>query len=79
MPTISKNSYQPNSRAESLSILDQYRNEITERQYQTLYSAISGMAIEGLFVDSVAIDNMVKVLNGRMTREEYRHKFISQK
>jgi hypothetical protein len=79
MSSTSKNTHQPKSRVESLSILDQYRNQITERQYKTLYSAVSGMAIEGLFIDSTTIDNMVKVLNGRMTREEYRNKFILQK
>ena len=57
------------SLAESLAILDKYKYELTEEQYQQNKSVISSFAIENMYLNEKNILNLIKVDNGANPKE----------
>lgn len=57
------------SLAESLAILDKYKSELTEEQYQQNKSVISSFAIENMYLNEKNILNLIKVDNGANPKE----------
>lgn len=60
----------PSSKAESIAILDEYRDRLTPEQYRNIERAIGHLAIEGMFADRVEIDRSVRAETGEITHEE---------
>ncbi|MGD9971261.1 MAG: hypothetical protein AB7S65_12535 [Sulfuricurvum sp.] len=60
----------PSNKAESIAILDEYRDRLTPEQYRNIERAIGHLAIEGMFADRVEIDRAVRAETGKITHEE---------
>lgn len=60
----------PISKAESISILDEYKNKLTPDQYRNIERAIGHLSIEGMFPNRVEIDRSVRTVTGEITREQ---------
>lgn len=60
----------PTSKAESIAILNEYRDRLTLEQYRNIERAIGHLAIEGMFADRVEIERAVRVETGETTHEE---------
>lgn len=60
----------PTSKAESIAILNEYRDRLTPEQYRNIERAIGHMAIEGMYLERDIIDRLVRVQTGVITQEE---------
>lgn len=61
----------PTSRAECIMILDEYRDRLTPEQYRGIEHAIGHHAIDGMFLDRVEIDRIVRLELGEITKKQY--------
>ncbi|MBP6714853.1 hypothetical protein [Aliarcobacter cryaerophilus] len=52
------------SLAESLAILDKYKSDLTDEQYQQNKSVISSFAIENMYLNEKNILNLIQLDNG---------------
>ena len=50
--------------AESLAILDKYKDDLTEEQYKQNKSVISSFAIESMYLNEKNILNLIQIDNG---------------
>ncbi|KLE06033.1 hypothetical protein O8C74_03855 [Aliarcobacter butzleri] len=50
--------------AESLAILDKYKDDLTEEQYKQNKSVISSFAIENMYLNEKNILNLIQIDNG---------------
>ncbi len=65
MATIHTTTYpEVYSLAESLAILDRYKSDLTDEQYQQNKSVISSFAIENMYLNEKDILNLIKIDNG---------------
>lgn len=60
----------PTSKAESIAILDEYRNRLTPEQYRNIERAIGHLAIEGMYLNQKNIELAVRGETGEITEEE---------
>lgn len=58
------------NKEESLSILNQYRNEISQKHFNILKNTIGSFAIEDIFLTKEDIEESIKVYRGETTHEE---------
>jgi hypothetical protein len=58
------------SLAESLAILDKYKYELTEEQYQQNKSVISSFAIENMYLNEKDILDGIKMQQTKITADE---------
>lgn len=64
------------SLAESLAILDKYKSDLTEEQFNNIKSVISSFAIESMYLNEKDILDGIKIQKGEATADEL---IISQK
>ena len=62
--------YQPKSLSESLVILKEYKDTLSNDKYASIESTIRGEAIEHLYCDRIDIEMLVKLAKGEVTYEE---------
>ena len=58
------------SLAESLAILDKYKSDLTDEQYQQNKSVISSFAIENMYLNEKDILDGIKIQKGEATADE---------
>lgn len=56
--------------AESLAILDKYKDDLTEEQFNNIKSVISSFAIESMYLNEKDILDGIKILKGEATADE---------
>lgn len=56
--------------AESLAILDKYKDDLTEEQFNNIKSVISSFAIEGMYLNEKDILDGIKIQKGEATADE---------
>ncbi|MDN5086194.1 hypothetical protein O8C74_03830 [Aliarcobacter butzleri] len=56
--------------AESLAILDKYKDDLTEEQYKQNKSVISSFAIESMYLNEKDILDGIKIQKGEVTADE---------
>ena len=69
----------PRTKAESMAILDEYRDRLTPEQYRNIERAIGHMAIEGMYLERDIIDRLVRVQTGVITQEEAKAEIFGTK
>ena len=62
--------YQPKSLSESLAILKEYKDTLSQDKYASIESTIRGQAIAHNYCDRFDIELMVKQAKGEVTYEE---------
>ena len=62
--------YQPKSLSESLAILKEYKDTLSNDKYASFESTIRGQAIEHLYCDRFDIEMLVKLAKGEVTYEK---------
>lgn len=62
--------YQPKSLGESLAILREYQDELSQDKYASIESTIRGQAIEHLYCDRFDIELLIKQAKGEITYDE---------
>lgn len=60
----------PSDKAESIAILNEYRDRLTPEQYRNIERAIGHMAIEGMYLDRKNIELAIRGETGEITEEE---------
>jgi len=58
------------SLAESLAILDKYKSDLTEEQFNNIKSVISSFAIESMYLNEKDILDGIKIQKGEATADE---------
>lgn len=56
--------------AESLAILDKYKDDLTEEQFNNIKSVISSFAIESMYLNEKNILDGIKIQKGEATADE---------
>lgn len=56
--------------AESLAILDKYKSDLTEEQFNNIKSVISSFAIESMYLNEKDILDGIKIQKGEATADE---------
>ncbi|MFY4817938.1 hypothetical protein ACOTWJ_06895 [Aliarcobacter butzleri] len=56
--------------AESLAILDKYKDDLTEEQFNNIKSVISSFAIESMYLNEKNILDGIKIEKGEVTADE---------
>ena len=56
--------------AESLAILDKYKDDLTEEQFNNIKSVISSFAIESMYLNEKNILDGIKIEKGEATADE---------
>lgn len=56
--------------AESLAILDKYKDDLTEEQFNNIKSVISSFAIESMYLNEKDILDGIKIQKGEVTADE---------
>lgn len=56
--------------AESLAILDKYKSDLTEEQFNNIKSVISSFAIESMYLNEKDILDGIKIQKGEVTADE---------
>ncbi|MEM5570046.1 hypothetical protein [Aliarcobacter butzleri] len=56
--------------AESLAILDKYKDDLTEEQFNNIKSVISSFAIENMYLNEKDILDGIKIQKGEATADE---------
>ncbi|MDN5064545.1 hypothetical protein [Aliarcobacter butzleri] len=56
--------------AESLAILDKYKDDLTEEQFNNIKSVISSFAIESMYLNEKDILDGIKIQKGEATVDE---------
>lgn len=56
--------------AESLAILDKYKDDLTEEQFNNIKSVISSFAIESMYLNEKDILDGIKIQKGEATADE---------
>ena len=62
--------YQPKSLSESLAILKEYKDTLSQDKYASIESTIRGQAIAHNYCDRFDIEMLVKLAKGEVTYEE---------
>ena len=57
-------------KAQSIAILDKYKDEITQEAYERILYVIGTQAIEDIFPDKQDIKDLIRVENGEITTDE---------
>lgn len=57
-------------KAQSIAILDKYKDEITQEAYERILYVIGTQAIEDMFMDEQSVKNLIRVENGEITTDE---------
>ena len=57
-------------KAQSIAILEQYKNEISQEAYDHILYVIGTQAIEDMFMDEQSVKNLIRVENGEITTDE---------
>ncbi len=57
-------------KAQSIAILDTYKDEISQEVYDRILYVIGTQAIEDMFVDEESIKNLIRVEKGETSTEE---------
>ncbi len=57
-------------KAQSIAILDKYKDEISPEAYDRILYVIGTQAIEDMFIDEENIKNLIRVEKGETTTEE---------
>lgn len=68
----------PSSKAESMAILNEYRDRLTPEQYRNIERAIGHMAIEGMYLDRITIDLLFRVQTRKITEEEAKAEILGR-
>ncbi|RAX55594.1 hypothetical protein CCZ01_09945 [Helicobacter monodelphidis] len=55
---------------ESLAILDKYKGQITQEQYEAIQSNIGNFAIEDMYLNEKDIVDNIRILKGEVTANE---------
>ncbi len=58
------------SLAESLAILDKYKSNLTDEQFDNIKSVISSFAIENMYLNEKEILDGIKIQKGEATADE---------
>lgn len=58
------------SLAESLAILDKYKSDLTDEQFNNIKSVISSFAIESMYLNEKDILDGIKIQKGEATADE---------
>lgn len=61
---------EPTSKAESIAILDEYKEQLTAEQYRNIECVIGHMAIEFMYCNRKIIDRAVRAEIGKITHEQ---------
>ncbi|MFW3399577.1 hypothetical protein [Aliarcobacter butzleri] len=56
--------------AESLAILDKYKDDLTDEQFNNIKSVISSFAIESMYLNEKNILDGIKIEKGEVTADE---------
>ncbi|MCT7618164.1 hypothetical protein N5U05_10485 [Aliarcobacter butzleri] len=56
--------------AESLAILDKYKSDLTDEQFNNIKSVISSFAIESMYLNEKDILDGIKIQKGEATADE---------
>ncbi|MCT7611528.1 hypothetical protein N5U14_11840 [Aliarcobacter butzleri] len=56
--------------AESLAILDKYKDDLTDEQFNNIKSVISSFAIESMYLNEKDILDGIKIQKGEATADE---------
>lgn len=56
--------------AESLAILDKYKDDLTQEQFNNIKSVISSFAIENMYLNEKDILDGIKIQKGEATADE---------
>ncbi|MFY9072888.1 hypothetical protein [Aliarcobacter butzleri] len=56
--------------AESLAILDKYKDDLTQEQFNNIKSVISSFAIESMYLNEKDILDGIKIQKGEATADE---------
>ncbi|MDR0467510.1 MAG: hypothetical protein LBG67_01515 [Campylobacteraceae bacterium] len=70
--------YQPKNREESLAILEEYKNQLTQEQYRNIKETVCSFAIESMFADREDIENCIKIATGQATVEEISEQMLER-
>jgi len=57
-------------KAQSIAILDKYKDEISQEAYERILYVIGTQAMEDMFVDEESIKNLIRVEKGETSIEE---------
>jgi len=57
-------------KAQSIAILDKYKDEISQEAYERILYVIGTQAIEDMFPDERSIKNLIRVEKGEITTDE---------
>ena len=57
-------------KAQSIAILDKYKDEISQEAYERILYVIGTQAIEDMFADERSIKNLIRVEKGEITTDE---------
>ena len=57
-------------KAQSIAILDKYKDEITQEAYERILYVIGTQAIEDMFMDERSVKNLIRVENGEITTDK---------
>jgi len=56
-------------KAQSIAILDQYKNEISQESYDRILWVIGTQALEDIFPNEEDIENMIRIEKGEITAD----------
>jgi hypothetical protein len=57
-------------KAQSIAILNKYKEQISQESYECILYVIGTQAIEDMFADEKDIKNLIRVENGEITTDE---------
>ena len=57
-------------KAQSIAILDKYKDEITQEAYERILYVIGTQAIEDMFMDERSVKNLIRIENGEITTDK---------
>jgi len=57
-------------KAQSIAILDKYKDQISQEAYDRILWVIGNQAIEDMFMDEQGVKDLIRVENGEITTDE---------
>ena len=57
-------------KAQSIAILDRYKDQISQEAYDRILWVIGNQALEDMFMDEQGVKDLIRVENGEITTDE---------
>ena len=57
-------------KAQSIAILDKYKDQISQEAYDRILWVIGNQALEDMFMDEQGVKDLIRVENGEITTDE---------